>query len=63
MVRLSVILFIKHCVHMANIHNLRRICVVHNLEVVLWKVLSLIVLLHGEGHTSIVQFYQIGSFH
>ena len=45
------------------LHNLRRICIVRNLEVVLWKVLSLIVFLQGEGYTSIVQFYQIGSFH
>ena len=50
MVRLSVI-FVHKTLHWLN--DLRRICIVRNLEVVLWKVLSLIVFFQGEGYTSI----------
>ena len=58
MVRLS---YIVHKT-LGWLHNLKRICIVRNLWVVMWKVLSLIVFPQGEGYTSIVQFYQIGSF-
>ena len=46
MVRLS---YIVHKT-LGWLHNLKRICIVR------------IVFLQGEGYTSIVQFYQIGSF-